>query len=75
MIADQFGGEGSDQVVSQWAHFGKWFTKIVNQPADSFLHNSVLQSVAEAVEQHTSLVDDTAKLLMSVYNNETLGLA
>jgi len=30
--------------------FSKWFIKHVPQPEDSFLHNSVLQSVAECVE-------------------------
>lgn len=30
--------------------FAKWFTKHVPQPEDSFLHNSVLQSVAECLE-------------------------
>ena len=53
-----------DQVFSQW------FTKHVPQPEDSFLHNSVLQSVAECLEQHHSLIKEAASLYLSVLKSD-----
>lgn len=55
--------------------FSKWFTKHVPQPEDSFLHSSVLQSVAECVEQHHSLAKDAAGLYLSVFKSESFKLA
>ena len=48
-------------------NFAQWFTKVVRQPDDSILHNSVLQSVAESLEMHHNLVQDVARLLISVF--------
>ena len=49
--------------------FSEWFTRIVYQPEDSILHNSVLQSVSECLETHNSLAKDVAALYMSVFKS------
>ena len=54
--------------------FAKWFTKIVKQPENSIVHNSVLQSVSECLETHQGLVADASRLLYGVFTTENLNL-
>ena len=55
--------------------FSNWFVKHVPQPEDSFLHNSVLQSVAECIEMHHNLVKQAASLYISVFKSENFRLS
>ena len=56
-------------------NFAKWFIKVVRQPDDSALHNSVLQSVAECLEMHHGLVQDVARLLKSIFDTHEFKLS
>lgn len=46
--------------------FVNWFVKVTKQSEDSILHNCVVQSAAECIEQHQSLVSDVSKLIFTV---------
>lgn len=45
------------------------------QSRDSFLHNSVLQSTIECLENHDNLVPEAAELLSSVFQSESFSLS
>lgn len=56
------------------SRFSKWFNKILKQTEDSFVYNSVLQSIVECIEEHCNLVSDAAQLIMSVFKSDTFSL-
>lgn len=57
------------------SRFSKWFTKIVLQTRDSFLHNSILQSSLDCLEMHDNLVQDVARLIFSVFQSDQFNLS